>query len=82
MQSTRPFPKEKVLESGLNVLKEGYMYAPNRHRAYKADAFETRLLGKKAIVIGGEEAAVFNNSMTRNTAIENSYSCAYYLKTE
>lgn len=57
MQSTRPFPKEKVLESGLNVLREGYMYAPNRHRAYKADAFETRLLGKKAIVIGGEEAA-------------------------
>ncbi|PRY82562.1 cytochrome P450 [Alkalibacterium olivapovliticus] len=57
MQSTRSFPKEDGLESGLKVLREGYMYAPNRLQAYKSDAFETRLLGEKAIVMGGEEAA-------------------------
>jgi fatty-acid peroxygenase len=57
MQKTRSFPKEAGLENGLKVLREGYMYAPNRHKIYKADAFETHLLGEKAVVIGGEEAA-------------------------
>lgn len=57
MEATRHFPKEKGFENGLNVLREGYMYAPNRHQIYKADAFETKLLGQKTIVIGGEEAA-------------------------
>ncbi|MCC5895302.1 MAG: cytochrome P450 [Alkalibacterium sp.] len=56
MQSTRSFPREDGLENGLKVLREGYMYAPNRLQAYKSDAFETRLLGEKAIVMGGEEA--------------------------
>lgn len=57
MQETRAFPKEEGLENGLKVLREGYMYAPNRHKIYQSDAFETRLLGETAIVIGGEEAA-------------------------
>lgn len=57
MQKTRSFPKEAGFENGLKVLREGYMYAPNRHKIYKADAFETHLLGEKAVVIGGEEAA-------------------------
>lgn len=57
MRQIKPFPKEDVLESGLKVLREGYMYAPSRLKAYQSDAFETRLLGDKAIVIGGEEAA-------------------------
>ncbi|GAA0364187.1 cytochrome P450 [Alkalibacterium iburiense] len=57
MTQTKPFPKEEGLENGLKVLREGYMYAPNRLKAYQSDAFETRLLGDKAIVMGGEEAA-------------------------
>lgn len=57
MQKTRNFPKEAGFENGLKVLREGYMYASNRHKIYKADAFETHLLGEKAVVIGGEEAA-------------------------
>lgn len=57
MQKMRSFPKEKGLENGLKVLREGYMYAPNRHKIYQSDVFETRLLGEKAMIIGGEEAA-------------------------
>ncbi|MCC5890051.1 MAG: cytochrome P450 [Alkalibacterium sp.] len=56
MEATRKFPREDGLENGLKVLREGYMYAPNRHHIYKSDAFETKLLGQKTIVIGGEEA--------------------------
>lgn len=54
---SQSFPKEEGFENGLKVLREGYMYAPNRHRIYQSDVFETRLLGQKAIVMGGEEAA-------------------------
>lgn len=52
----KSFPKEKGFENGLKVLREGYMYASNRHRIYQSDVFETRLLGQKALVMGGEEA--------------------------
>ncbi|MER2063439.1 MAG: cytochrome P450 [Alkalibacterium sp.] len=55
--TTRSFPKEEGLENGLKVLREGYMYAPNRHKVYQSDVFETQLLGQKTLVMGGEEAA-------------------------
>lgn len=57
MSQIKPFPKEDVLESGLKLLREGYTYAPSRLKAYQSDAFETRLMGERAIVMGGEEAA-------------------------
>lgn len=57
MQEIRPLPKESGFENGLRLLREGYMYIPNRHQMYRSDAFETRLLGEKSICIGGREAA-------------------------
>jgi fatty-acid peroxygenase len=53
----KSIPIEKGFENGLKILREGYMYAPNRHKIYQSDVFETRLLGQKALVMGGEEAA-------------------------
>ena len=57
MSQIKPFPKEDVLESGLKLLRVGYTYAPSRLKAYQSDAFETRLMGERAIVMGGEKAA-------------------------
>ena len=49
-------PKEEGFENGLKMLREGYQYIPNRHKIYQSDIFETTLLGKKAVCMGGEEA--------------------------
>lgn len=52
----KEMPKEKGMENGLKVLREGYNYLPNRRKIYQSDVFETTLLGEKAICMGGEEA--------------------------
>ena len=52
----KEMPKEKGLENGLKVLREGYNYLPNCRKIYQSDVFETILLGEKAICMGGEEA--------------------------
>ncbi|WP_337017048.1 cytochrome P450 [Oceanobacillus massiliensis] len=57
MGSTTAIPKEEGLDHTIELLKEGYEYIPNRMRQYDTEIFETRLLGKKAICISGEEAA-------------------------
>lgn len=57
MQKTKPFPKEEGLENGLSVLREGYLYIPNRRKIYQSNAVKTRVLGQEAILLGGEEAA-------------------------
>ena len=49
-------PKEEGFENGLKMLREGYNYIPNRNKVYQSDAFETTLLGKKVVAMGGEEA--------------------------
>lgn len=53
----KTMPKEEGFENGLKVLREGYQYIPNRRKIYQSDIFETRLLGQKAVCMGGEEAA-------------------------
>src|SRR5690625_5080343 len=50
-------PKENGLDNSINVLREGYMYIPNRRHSFHSDIFETRILGQKAICMGGKEAA-------------------------
>jgi fatty-acid peroxygenase len=55
--SYKTIPKEEGFENGLKVLREGYNYIPNRTKIYQSDIFETTLLGQKAIVLSGEEAA-------------------------
>ena len=54
--SIQVIPKEEGFENGLKILREWYQYIPNRHKIYQSDIFETTLLGKKAVCMGGEEA--------------------------
>ncbi|HLS10200.1 cytochrome P450 [Lentibacillus sp.] len=67
-------PREKVLDNTITMLSEGYNYIPNRRRRFQSNIFQTRLLGQKAICIGGEEAAeVFydDEKFTRKGAVPN-----------
>lgn len=57
MEDKKVMPFEKGLEHGLDFLAEGYKYILNRRISLQSDIFETRLLGQKAICMGGEEAA-------------------------
>ena len=50
-------PREEGVDHTLNLLREGYLYILNRRRSFHSNVFETRLLGKKAICMGGKEAA-------------------------
>lgn len=50
-------PHEDGIDHSLSLIREGYMYIPNRCRSFQSNIFETRLLGKKAICMGGMEAA-------------------------
>lgn len=48
---------DKYFDHTCTLLKEGYLFIPNRVERYQSDLFETRLLGKKVICISGKEAA-------------------------
>ena len=50
-------PKERGIDKSISFMREGYLYILNRRRSFHSDIFETRLLGKKAICMGGKEAA-------------------------
>ncbi|MGG0717967.1 cytochrome P450 [Robertmurraya massiliosenegalensis] len=54
---TNTNPREEGMDHTLSLLREGYMYILNRRRSFNSNIFETRLLGKKAICMGGKEAA-------------------------
>jgi len=49
-------PKEKGIDKSVSFVREGYLYITNRRKSFHSDIFETRLLGKKAICMGGQEA--------------------------
>ncbi|WP_371069407.1 cytochrome P450 [Sediminibacillus sp. JSM 1682029] len=51
------FPKETGIDHSLDLLREGYMYIPNRRHSLQRNLFETRLLGQRAICMGGKDAA-------------------------
>lgn len=51
------FPREEGMDHSLNLLREGYMYIPNRKKSFASNIFETRLLGQSAICMSGEKAA-------------------------
>lgn len=57
MSEQKEMPKEEGLDQSLSLLREGYAYIPNRRRAFQSEVFETRLMGKPAICMGGKEAA-------------------------
>jgi fatty-acid peroxygenase len=52
-----PIPRERTLDSSVNLLREGYEFIGNRCRRYDTDLFETRLLLQPAVCMQGEEAA-------------------------
>lgn len=52
-----PIPREDGMDHTFNLLREGYLYILNRRRSFNSDCFETRILGKKVICMGGKEAA-------------------------
>ncbi|MBD8033178.1 cytochrome P450 [Solibacillus merdavium] len=64
-------PKEEGLDHSLNLLREGYLYILNRRQSFHSDVFETRLLGKKAICMGGKEAAdiFYDNSKFKRQGV-------------
>lgn len=50
-------PREKKLDSTLDLLSEGYMFIPNRIRRYQSNIFQTRLMGMNVICMSGKDAA-------------------------
>lgn len=50
-------PKEIGIDHSISLLKEGYHFILNRSEKFQSNVFETRILGKKAICMIGEEAA-------------------------
>nr|6FYJ_A Chain A, Fatty-acid peroxygenase [Bacillus methanolicus] len=57
MSNINQMPREEGIDSTWRLMEEGYMYILNRRHSFNSDIFETRLLGKKAICMGGKEAA-------------------------
>lgn len=52
-----PIPKEAGLDHTIDFIREGYLFISNRQHSFHADMFETRLLGQRAVCMGGKEAA-------------------------
>ncbi len=52
-------PREKGIDHTLDLMREGYMYILNRRSSFNSDVFESRLLGKKAICMGGRKLQKF-----------------------
>ena len=50
-------PREEGLDHSFSLMREGYLFITNRRHSFQSDVFETRILGKKAICMGGREAA-------------------------
>lgn len=57
MTNIREIPMEEGVDNTLSLIREGYMYILNRRKSFNSDIFTTRLFGKKAICMGGKEAA-------------------------
>ena len=57
MTSTNQIPQEEGIDHTLEVLSEGYQFIPNRLSTFDSTIFATRILGQKAIVISGKDAA-------------------------
>ncbi|MYZ49743.1 cytochrome P450 [Propylenella binzhouense] len=50
-------PRDRGFDATLALLREGYRFLPNRWARFGTDIFETRLLLRRAVCIGGPEAA-------------------------
>ncbi len=50
-------PRDNKVDSTLAFLSEGYRFVSNRCKRYGTDVFETRLIGRRAVCVMGEDAA-------------------------
>ncbi|MFD1706310.1 cytochrome P450 [Siminovitchia sediminis] len=57
MPESQDVPREEGLDHSVSLMREGYMYILNRRKSFQSNVFETRLLGQKAICMGGKNAA-------------------------
>ncbi|CAM4207262.1 Fatty-acid peroxygenase [Lacicoccus alkaliphilus] len=57
MKVVTPIPRDKGVDNTLDLIQEGFNFIPDRRKKFGSDIFETRLVGRKAICIAGEEAA-------------------------
>ncbi|WP_088005466.1 cytochrome P450 [Indiicoccus explosivorum] len=57
MRIRKPIPKAEGLDNTLALIKEGFHFIPSRREKLASDIFETRLIGRKAVCMAGEEAA-------------------------
>jgi fatty-acid peroxygenase len=48
-------PREKSLDSTLALALEGYNFISKRCERYQTDAFETRIMFRKAVCMRGED---------------------------
>lgn len=55
MENINEIPRDEGIDHSLALLKEGYEYILNRRKSLQTNIFETRILGKKAICMGGKE---------------------------
>ncbi|ANF96124.1 cytochrome P450 [Paenibacillus bovis] len=57
MTNDNSIPRDHTLEGGIGLLSEGYEFAMKRRQEFQSNIFQTRMLGQKAICIGGKEGA-------------------------
>lgn len=50
-------PHDRLPDSSLMLVRDGYQFIPKRVRKYKSDIFSTRLMLRRAICVSGTEAA-------------------------
>ncbi|WP_138419322.1 cytochrome P450 [Aquibacillus sediminis] len=63
MAENQEIPQDQTLDNSVNLLKEGFLFIPNRMDRYNTDIFEANLLGQKVLCMRGKEAAkVFYDS--------------------
>ncbi len=57
--------QDDTSDSTIALLREGYLFIPNRCKALNSDIFETKLMSKKVICINGHKAAklFYNNDL-------------------
>jgi fatty-acid peroxygenase len=69
---TDDIPRLEAVDSSVALLREGYAFGAHRFARFSSDAFETRLMFRRAVVAFGEEAArlVYEpDRMTRRRAL-------------
>lgn len=57
MKTRKKIPGDMCLDNTVKLLREGYLFIPDRCRKYRSDIFQTRLMGQKVICMSGEKAA-------------------------